>query len=260
MWSLVVLCDDASVAQLGSPKRCQTAPFFFLLLLSARVSRTGTSDIHHGDSVCVALDHLVVPFSFSPSDMDITSCSVFERKSREESPSVTPLGLSEASSSSLSLLGQLFFFSLISAARAPREKTKKKSSHDAVVYVSPLSETHQEQQTGQTSISTLLLLLLLYSVIPPHFSFVLFFSLLDNTSTLVVYVRLSLSLSFFVCTLPVNPPSDHKTNKQIHPSKKRLGLPRIQKRPNRVWVFCFFDFIRLPFLNRCSVYSVPFPL
>lgn len=234
------------------PPRDVRRPLFFLLLLSARVSRTGTSDIHHGDSVCVALDHLVVPFSFSPSDMDITSCTVFEleapkepgktKKKKKQSPSVTPLGLSEASSSSLSLLGQLFFFSLISAARAPREKTKKKSSHDAVVYVSPLSETHQEQQTGQTSISTLLLLLLLlYSVIPPHFSFVFFF-LFWTTRPLLLPTSVSLSLSFFVYTLPVNPPSDHKTNKQIHPSKKTLGLPRIQKRPNRVWVFCFFPF------------------
>lgn len=82
VWSLVVLCDDASVAQLGSPKRCQTAPFFFFF------SRPVSPELEHQTSItgilCVALDHLVVPFSFSPSDMDITSCTVFELEAPKE--------------------------------------------------------------------------------------------------------------------------------------------------------------------------------
>jgi hypothetical protein len=89
------------------------------------------------------------------------------------------------------------------------------------VYVSPLSETHQEQQTGQTSISTLLLLL--YSVIPPHFSFVFFFSLLDNTSTLVAYVRLSLSLLFRLYS--ARQPAIRPQNKQTNPSIQKDTWP-----------------------------------
>lgn len=158
----------------------------------------------------------------------------------------------------MSLLGQLFFFSsLISAARAPREKTKKKSSHDAVVYVSPLSETHQEQQTGQTSISTLLLLLLLYSVLFLPTFLLSFFSFGQHVHSCCL--RPSLSLSLFVCTLPVNRPSDHKTNKQIHPSIQKETWPSTNPKTAESCLG-FFVFIRLPFLNRCSVYSVPFPL